>query len=350
MLQVRDNMQSAVVGVLALGCSALANSQEHNHESPQQDAHQHHEMTATQSTHVHHMHSEGMWMFEYNFMRMNMKDLMSGTTSVTAERALDNGRYVNPNGDTYQMLPSEMTMDMHMLMAMYSFTDRLSAMVMLNYLDNDMDMIMAGMTMGMTSSGLGDTEIGLMYSFDTQSEWNVVGSLNVSLPTGSIDEKGDSMGTEVVLPYDMQLGSGTFDLKPSVTASLKRGKFEWGGQGTYTLRLGDNDQDYNLGDRFELVGYGKYAVNNGVSLRGALTYLDWSSIEGSDKRITDLRTSDNVPTNYGGTRLDASLGVMLTFGAHTVGAEGAIPVMQDLNGLQMETENTISLSYSFMFM
>lgn len=335
---------SLTAAVLAFGLAEHTLAQEHNHGS-ETEHHQTHEMTGTQSTHVHHMHNEGMWMIEYNYMRMNMRGLRAGSSEVSPEDAL----VLSPDGRTYTMVPTEMAMEMHMAMVMYSFSSRLSAMAMVNYLDNDMDMIMTGMPMNMTSTGLGDTEIGLMYAFEPQSQWNVVGSLGLSIPTGSIDEKNVTSGNAVVLPYGMQLGSGTFDLKPSVNASLKRNAWEWGAQGIYTVRLGDNDEDYNLGDRLELTGYAKYAVNAGVTLRAALTYHDWKSIEGEDKRINDLSSSPNVPANYGGTRIDGSLGVLLMVGDHMVGAEFAAPIEQDLNGLQMNLKSTTSITYMYMF-
>lgn len=339
----------AAATLLTLGLANHSLAQEHNHGS-EPEHHQAHEMTGTQSTHVHQMHKEGMWTFEYNYMRMNMRELRAGSSDVAPSEALSNANYLSPNGNPYSMVPTEMAMQMHMAMAMYSFSSRLSVMAMVNYLDNDMDMIMTGMPMNMTSTGLGDTELGLMYDFEPQSQWNVVGSLGLSIPTGSIDEKNVISGNAVVLPYGMQLGSGTFDLKPSVNASLKRNAWEWGVQGIYTVRLGDNDEDYNLGDRLELTSYAKYAVNSGVTLRAALTYHDWKSIEGADKRITDLTSSPNVPGNYGGTRIDGTVGVLLMIGDHMIGAEAAAPIEQDLNGLQMKLKSTTSITYMYMFM
>ncbi len=140
----------------------------------------------------------------------------------------------------YMMIPTSMTMDMHMVMVMYGITDRLTVMAMANYQANEMKMIMdMGPTMGifpsapMSTSGFGDTELRGMYRIDKY----LVGSLGLSLPTGSIKERSDVMGMIFRAPYDMQLGSGTYDLKPALTYNgvSRRRKMELGRAGSVHL-------------------------------------------------------------------------------------------------------------------
>ena len=54
------------------------------------------------------------------------------------------------------MLPTEMTMDMHMFGTMYAISDKWTLMGMLNYLDNEMSMPMN--MASMDSSGIGDVK------------------------------------------------------------------------------------------------------------------------------------------------------------------------------------------------
>ena len=62
------------------------------------------------------------------------------------------------------MVPTEMTMDMHMFGTMHAISDQWTLMCMLNYLDNEMTMInRMGVTSKMKTSGLGDLKIGGLY-------------------------------------------------------------------------------------------------------------------------------------------------------------------------------------------
>ena len=298
------------------------------------------------------MHEAGSWMFEYRFMRMEMGDLREGTDDTDARSV------IRDPSTTYMMAPTEMTMDMHMLMAMYGQTDRLSWMVMLNYLDNEMDMLMFMPMMGafvkadsMKSDGLGDTEVAAMYRLDSaNTNDTLLLNVGLSLPTGSVDEE-DSDGN--LLPYGMQLGSGTFDLKPGVTYSYRMDSWDFGAQASYTMRLNDNDQDYNQGDRLDAQGWAKYGFGQGTTATARLAYSDWDSIDGAAEDITamQLRMSPTFdPDNYGGNRWDLSVGVSHAFGGgHMLGFEYGQPIAQDLNGVQMKTDSMLSLAYQYMF-
>lgn len=91
-----------------------------------------------------HMHEMGEWMVSYRYMSMDMEGLLKGSSSV-APTMMATGFMPN-------MLPTEMTMDMHMFGTMYAISNKWTLMGMLNYLDNEMTMPMGKMD----SSGTGD--------------------------------------------------------------------------------------------------------------------------------------------------------------------------------------------------
>ena len=72
-------------------------------------------------------------------------------------------------------------------------------------------------------------------------------NLGLSLPTGSIDEKHTSGNT---LGYGMQLGSGTYEFHPAITYLAQTQSYSYGAQIGGVLRIGENDQDYTLGNKF----------------------------------------------------------------------------------------------------
>jgi len=360
--------------MLGLSSSALA-AEEMDHSKHDMSGMDHGQHDSTAGQHVHHGHGKGGFMFEYQFMRMEMDGLLDGTDSVNTRDISGATMGMPPTNNMmtpYMMSPTAMTMDMHMFMGMYGFTDSFTLMGMINYLSNDMDMVMhmytptnvfAGdMTGAMDTSGIGDTRFDGM--FKLTNSWT--GSVGLSIPTGSIDEKitMTMAGTNILngmpmmvtngpmqAPYMMQLGSGTYDLIPSVTYQKGSGNWNWGGQASYTYHIGENDNDYTLGDIFEINGWGRYSVNKGLSLSGRLEILDWGKIDGQDPLINPMMSPAGDPNATGGTRADLLFGISGHFAEyHMISAEVGAPIFQDLNGPQLETDLIYSISYQYMMM
>ena len=352
-------------------------SHEH-HEHMEQMEHQEHAPHAghgPHGSHIHHQHGKGGFMFELRYMRMDMEGLLDGTDNVNTKDI--SGAQMSPTGPMkdprfpYMMAPTKMSMDMIMGMAMYGFTDRVTGMLMVNYLSNEMDMVMhmympTGMPMGdmygsMDTSGVGDTRVAAMYTIN--KKWT--GTLGLSVPTGSIDEKVDmtmtgtnlmgvpmppSVRTGMQAPYAMQLGSGTYDLIPSITYKDEAETHGWGTQLEYTLRIGENDNNYSLGDKAELTAWFAQKLGSYVHFTGRLDYLNWKSIEGQDPKIIPMMAPTSDPKATGGQRLDALVGFTGVFGSHRIGFEVGKPVYEDLNGPQMKTDVIYTLGYQFMMM
>jgi hypothetical protein len=312
------------------------------------------------SDHIYHTHPAGMWMVNYEYMHMDMRGLRHGTDYVSPNEV---GFRRNKSYD-YMMIPTSMTMDMHMLMVMYGITDRLTVMAMGNYQSTKMKMLMDMGPMSskpvapeapMTISGFADTELRGMYKINN---W-LVGSLGLNLPTGSIEQEFGTMGRTYRAPYDMQLGSGTYDLKPALTGNWISSDAKWnlGAQAQYTWRPAKNDNHWKFGDNLKLTGWVQRALGPATSwLR--LAYNDTGRIKGYDPEIQKILDPDPKkgasmpdadPDNYGGQRLDGLIGVSYQKGAFSFGVEGGIPLYQDLNGLQMKTSWLLNAGFQVMF-
>ena len=162
-----------------------------------------------------HMHAMGEWMVSYRYMSMEMEGLLKGSKTL-APTMMATGFMPN-------MLPTEMTMDMHMFGTMYAISNKWTLMGMLNYLDNEMSMPMGKMD----SSGLGDIKIAGLYDlaqWDSGRRMHL--KLGLNLPTGSIDEKHNGN----ILGYGMQLGSGTYDFEPAITYLAQTENYSYGAQ------------------------------------------------------------------------------------------------------------------------
>jgi hypothetical protein len=165
------------------------------------------------------------------------------------------------------------------------------------------------------------------------------------------------MGMQFRAPYDMQLGSGTWDLKPALTYSALSddAKWNWGTQAMYTYHTGTNSEGYSLGDSFKATSWLQRSFGPATTwLR--LAYTDTGRISGRDPEIRKILdpmmgapTPDADPRNYGGQRLDGLMGINIVAGRLTFGVEGGIPLYQYLNGLQLKTKWVINTGIQVMF-
>jgi len=318
-----------------------------------------------------HRHEQGEWMVSYRYMFMDMSGNRNGTDSLSPEAVITfPNRFANPPmmPPNLRVVPTDMPMQMHMVGGMYGLTDRITLMAMGMYVTREMDHITFQGPMGETRlgefttevSGFGDTSIGLVYGLDdgTRAHSQINASLMVSLPTGSIEETDDiltPMNTRptVRLPYAMQLGSGTVDLKPSLTAFNRYGDWSLGGQVSGVIRLDENDEGYKLGDVLSATAWAAYEFRPWISLSGRLKATSAGQIDGIDPAIMAPVQTAN-PDNYGGETVEALVGMNLAGQSgwqrgHRLAVEVGLPVHRDLNGPQMETDLTLTLGWQKAF-
>ncbi len=289
-----------------------------------------------------HMHAIGEWMVSYRYMTMDMEGLLKGSNSVTASSQL--------TGMT-TMVPTKMTMDMHMFGTMYAISDKWTLMAMLNYLDNDMTMIMPmNMSMNMGSSGIGDLKVAGLYDL---AQWDsgrrIHLNMGVSAPTGAIDEK-KSDGS--VLGYGMQLGSGTWDFHPAITYLAQTENYSYGLQLGGILRANDNDRGYTLGDRLEATLWGARKVTDSLSASLKLDYSIQEEIDGEDADLNKMMSSSNRPDHQGRDITAFGLGLNYYFQdgglkGHRVAAEWETPIDQKVNGVQLELDSVWTIGWQY---
>jgi hypothetical protein len=287
-----------------------------------------------------HRHQEGDWMVSYRFRHMKMEGSLNGSQSVTNQQVLNR----------YMVTPTKMTMTGHMIGLMYAPNDNVTVALMLPYMNKSMDhLTRRGGRFTTSASGLGDikaTAIVKMWQTD-KHELNF--NAGVSLPTGTIDATDATpMGANTVLPYPMQLGSGSLDLMPGMTYSGHTGDWSWGAQALGTIRTGKNKRGYQLGSvgDFSLWGARQWNENIGTSLR--LNGTTWGNISGRDSRLNARVIPTADPGLRAGSRLDALLGLSGDFGnGHRLSIEGGLPIAQSLDGPQLETDFVLTAGWQF---
>lgn len=317
-----------------------------------------------------HTHKAGEWMLSYRYMHMDMKGSRIGTSAVTPEQTATTvpnrffGRPMQP--PNLRVVPTSMTMDMHMFGLMYAPSDWLTLMAMAMYVKKEMDHVtfMGGMgtnvlgTFTTRSDGLGDMKLsGLIRLFENDVH-HLHLNAGVSVPTGGIKNSDDiltpmGMRPTVRLPYPMQIGSGTVDLLPGITYKGSQDGLGWGAQYAATIRVDDNGQGYTLGDLHALTAWASCQLAPWISASARIAGETRGRISGIDAMIVaPVQTAD--PDFQGGDRIDLFFGFNLVgqsgfLRGHRLALEFGFPIYQKLNGPQMETDWRMTVGYQKAF-
>jgi len=293
-----------------------------------------------------HMHGKGEWMFSYRYMAMKMEDLKQGSDDATFDDALTN----------YMVTPTKMPMNMHMLGAMYAPSDKLTVMAMINIMEMEMDHVtrMGGM-FTTEVSGFGDVKISGLYKFFNKNRQTMHSQLGLSIPTGSVTESDvipASAPNEAVLPYPMQIGSGTFDTNLALTYLCQGDIFSYGGQLRGIFRFGQNEREFRYGNRYSLNNWLGIKAANWLSFSARLEGVLVGEIDGLDPNLNPLMVITADTVNSGGHNLNSGLGFNLYAPSGALknlrlGFEFGIPLYQDLNGIQLKNKETITLGLQY---
>ena len=312
-----------------------------------------------------HMHKVGEYMVSLRHMDMSMKGNLNGRDDIADSAILD---IANTHATPAQLrvVPRKMDMKMTMLGAMYAPSDTVTLMLMAMHIENTMTLktyhAMNKTLLGSfksRSEGAGDTMVGaLIHGGETATgKWHY--GLGLSLPTGSIKQTGTVLtpmnmtASGKRLPYPMQLGSGSYDLKPSITYNGDWGRWRIGGQAGAVVRLNDNSADYRLSDKAEMQGWAMRRFTDWLSGSVRLDVSHQGKIDGQDPNITlPVQTAQ---THFsGGTFANLSLGLNLigqsgVLANHRLAVEWVRPVHQDVHGVQMEREDTLMIGWQKAF-
>lgn len=284
----------------------------------------------------------------------------------------------NANGCLYK--PTNMHMQMHMLDLMYAPTDWLNIMLMPQLMSMDMGMSQPlrpfegteeadyGHHAGTThnSNDIGDTVVTALVKIADDGKHHLHTGIGMSAPTGAIDAQltppvlESTAGTQtvpnsaVLQDYGMQLGSGTWDFKPSLTYTGHLDDWGWGGQLNGVKRLGKNKYGYAYGDIFQATGWGSYNIFNWLSatVRGVYTWQD--KIQGATTQNHENVSPVDFTNNYGGQYWDVGMGLNLSvpegqFAGHNLSVEWLQPVASDFNGSQLDRDGALTATWSYTF-
>lgn len=315
-----------------------------------------------------HAHPAGGFMLGYRYLYTRDEGLLQGSDSISPSRVFETNK---PTGTPYTAAPVEMDMHMHMLELMWAPADWITFMIMPMYMEMTMTMESQGAghghaaeshmahgggststsTHSHSTAGWSDTSFSALIPFWSEGAHEALFILGVNVPTGSVDQTMANRYTH----YMMQLGSGTWDLRPGFTYAGYQGNVSWGAQALGTLRLQeDNGSGYALGDALDLTAWTAYRLTDAISLSGRLAWRTEAEIDGHYVFPHSHNSPPDLQINYGGDRLDAGLGLNFIvpggpLRGHRLAIEALTPVYQDANGIQLDRELSLFAGWQFAF-
>jgi hypothetical protein len=312
----------------------------------------------------HMMDKAGDWMVGYRYMYSPQDgETLNGSNPVGDQLIVDNACGVGG----CHVTPVEHNMHMHMVEIMYAPTDWLTLMLMPQFVDMNMSFRPldgapeeeaeeghhhGGESFEHATGGIGDTGMYALVKLFEIPGHHLHLSLGLSAPSGSVTEK---VNGENLIHYAMQLGSGTWDFRPSLTYTGYQDRWSWGAQVSGVKRLQEsNESGYLLGDVYQTTAWGSYSLFNWLSASVRGIYTGQGEIRGAYNAPHDDTAPVDFPGNYGGQFWDVGFGLNAAvtggeFRGNRFSFEWLQPVHDDVKGYQLEREGGLSATWSLAF-
>lgn len=305
-----------------------------------------------------HLHHKGGVMISVSSMNMGMEGNRIGNEEIQNSAIFED----------YMVAPQQMGMSMYMLGAMYAPGDRVTLMLMQNFIRKNMDLSTQPMPMmsmdkmqstqpeefSTATSGFGDIQLQALVGVFQNQDASLHLHTGFSLPLGNIEQRDNTpMMNDAKLPYAMQLGSGTFDFITGATFKKEFSFLSLGSQFLATIRTGKNTYDYRFGNSHLLNVWGSYPLLERLSISGRLSGMLNDPIIGADADLNPMMVPTANTTNYGGNLVRSFAGLNLTFPRTStfkdlfIGSEIGANIYEDYNGIQMHEKLTYNLSLKY---
>ena len=301
--------------------------------------------------------TKSKWSLRYKFQRADFEGFNKGTDRLSDNEVLFSPGLEPRTDDNFPVVPTTITQEVHALIVGYQLSEQLNINLAVPYVKqttNHISIVPSYADFTIRSSGIGDVSVIGSYQFETSGEGKLQLSLGLSFPTGSIDKEGDTPRApgNQQLPYTMQLGSGTYDIPASIHYSGTGNGFGWGTELAAKIRLGENDRDYSLGNRFSASTWLRFNKLEWLKPSIKLIYEYSKSIDGKDIDLLvpgafPYPASVTNPKMYGGKQARVVLGFKIPVFAkgNYVELEIGKPFYESLNGPQTRED----IRYGFKF-
>lgn len=267
----------------------------------------------------------------------------------------------------YVETPRALDVTTHLVEVAYAPHPRTTLALQIPFVQKDLETLEgdSGYRRKDQTDGVGDIAIALIVPFIRKGRESSHVHIAFDIPTGDI-RKEDFAGNR--LPYDSQLGNGTFDFEWGWTYRGEYDWLSWGGQATGRHALEENGLEYREGSRFDASLWGGVRLFAGLSASVRVGWQKQNNLHGHDRQFDkivianpfppppDQRLPNDPAENgkaRGGTRFLVGPGLAYDFSGVLAGqrlaVELTVPVHQDLDGPQLEQDWTLTTGWQWAF-
>jgi hypothetical protein len=281
----------------------------------------------------------------YSFDQMQRKGMLIGDNQVSPSEVLSDS--FNP----YDRTPRRLEVTTHTIALAYAPHPRATLVFevpfLLKKLQTRDDQ---GRVTQEQTQGIGDIGIALVVPFIRKGNESSQLHIGFDFPTGAIRRGGD----ETRLPFDSQMGNGSYDFEWGWTYRGETDWFSWGGQATGRHPLKRNGLRYRVGSRFEISGWGAVGLPAGMSTSLRVGWRKQNNTQVPDGQFvggTINDPSDN-PKARGGYQIMLSPGLTVELpqlGNQRIAVEFDIPVYQHLDGPQLKEQWSVKAGWQWGF-
>lgn len=355
----------------------------HGNDSPHaRHSHQHEEPAGVMFGHM--LGKAGDIMLGYRYMWSSQSgSILDGDQPSPDSKTVVSGCDRRP----CYLAPSNMTMSMHMLDLMVAPADWLTLMLMPQFVDMDMRVRALNeappppnshashhIQNGHETGGIGDLGMYALFRLFDVHHHHVHFTSGFSAPVADVNiHLRRNHGTDGgFIDYGMQLGSGTWDFKPSLTYTGSSDNVSWGAQLGGIIRMESrNSSGYRLGNMFQATSWGSYRLNQwlSASVRGIYTFQGsiagqysgansdtTNPIYNTDGTTTSILKfgPQDYPHNVGGRFWDAGFGINVNvprgnLAGNRISLEWLQPLYSDFNGYQLDRDGALNLTWQYSF-
>lgn len=239
----------------------------------------------------------------YRFGHSTARGLKLGKVDLSEESALELG---------FLFVPLERTLEAHVATVGVGVTDWITVTATGGWAKKSRASANDSLFFVNQTSGISDIQADVLWDVYRQGAYRAHLHTGVIVPTGAVDERGDfGAAADAQLPYDMQLGTGSWVIVPGATAQVMNQVGSVGLQVRGMFAVNENGRGWKPGTGVDARLWAGYRFNDFVSASGGIRVMHSGAIQGADPELETLRDPGDLALSFATKRVDLPLGVNL---------------------------------------
>lgn len=209
----------------------------------------------------------------------------------------------------------------------------------------------AGGSRTANSSGIGDIKFGGRYAARADQYHQLQYTIGISLPTGDHDGRASYAGnSDALLPYVLQLGSGTVDLYPGITYLRMHEDWTLGARSEARVHVRRNSDDWAVSDSLRADVWASKTLTQDLTGDVRVQANWWGDYHGSAPDFDRTRSPLEDSSRQGGSLVQLVFGLAIDFsdsyaGRNRLGIEIGVPIDEWLDGPGLSRRTSLLLSW-----